>query len=237
MPACRPSREFCEHEGANSMNIPWRRRPESNWGTGLCRPLPKPLGHAARSSILTSRTDGLDPTDVLVSRPTLPRCLRVPVCSSPELLEEGRHRLWVREHPPVARPLGRTQPGAGPAGAPLGSALSFADRSEAISQGRQDEPGRGDIGEIRIPVQVNQDRGPMPGEDRVCDCAVEGVRHDERVRFRNAGRNEGGGSLGSAERAAPPSTVHPHSPSARSLPGDAERNEDPRHLPRPSHNP
>ena len=26
---------------------PWRRRPDSNRGTGLCRPLPKPLGHAA----------------------------------------------------------------------------------------------------------------------------------------------------------------------------------------------
>ena len=25
----------------------WRRRPDSNRGTGLCRPLPKPLGHAA----------------------------------------------------------------------------------------------------------------------------------------------------------------------------------------------
>jgi hypothetical protein len=25
----------------------WRRRRESNPGTGLCRPLPKPLGHAA----------------------------------------------------------------------------------------------------------------------------------------------------------------------------------------------
>jgi len=25
-----------------------RRRPDSNWGTGLCRPLPQPLGHAAR---------------------------------------------------------------------------------------------------------------------------------------------------------------------------------------------
>jgi hypothetical protein len=27
---------------------PWRRRPESNRCTGLCRPLPKPLGHAAQ---------------------------------------------------------------------------------------------------------------------------------------------------------------------------------------------
>src|SRR3954453_12705275 len=27
----------------------WRRRPESNRCTGLCRPLPKPLGHAART--------------------------------------------------------------------------------------------------------------------------------------------------------------------------------------------
>src|ERR1700722_18221437 len=28
---------------------PWRRRAESNRRTGLCRPLPKPLGHAAVS--------------------------------------------------------------------------------------------------------------------------------------------------------------------------------------------
>ncbi len=28
----------------------WRRRPESNRCTGLCRPLPKPLGHAAKRS-------------------------------------------------------------------------------------------------------------------------------------------------------------------------------------------
>src|SRR3954447_22342263 len=27
----------------------WRRRRESNPGTGICSPLPKPLGHAARS--------------------------------------------------------------------------------------------------------------------------------------------------------------------------------------------
>ena len=29
------------------MDLTWRRRPDSNRGTGLCRPLPKPLGHAA----------------------------------------------------------------------------------------------------------------------------------------------------------------------------------------------
>ncbi len=28
----------------------WRRRAESNCCTGLCRPLPKPLGHAANAS-------------------------------------------------------------------------------------------------------------------------------------------------------------------------------------------
>jgi hypothetical protein len=32
--------------GSTTLN-PWRRRPDSNRGTGLCRPLPKPLGHAA----------------------------------------------------------------------------------------------------------------------------------------------------------------------------------------------
>ncbi len=177
--------------------------------------MPKPLGHAARSSILTSRTDGLKPTDVLVSRPTLPRCLRVPVCRSRELLEEGRHRLWVREHPPVARTLGRTKPGAGPFGGPLGSALSSAGHSDGISQGRQREPGRRDIGEIRVPVLVNQDRGPIRGEDRVCHRAVEGVGHDESVRFRYAERNEGGGSLGSAEGEL---RVHPLFTLARRLP-------------------
>ncbi len=32
---------------ATEMGFPLRRRPDSNRGTGLCRPLPKPLGHAA----------------------------------------------------------------------------------------------------------------------------------------------------------------------------------------------
>ncbi len=33
------------------LDPPWRRRPDSNRGTGLCRPLPKPLGHAAKLDI------------------------------------------------------------------------------------------------------------------------------------------------------------------------------------------
>ena len=33
----------------------WRRRRESNPGTGLCRPLPKPLGHVARRSLTGQR--------------------------------------------------------------------------------------------------------------------------------------------------------------------------------------
>jgi hypothetical protein len=39
--------EFCNDDGLQTASIPQRRRGESNSRTGLCRPLPKPLGHAA----------------------------------------------------------------------------------------------------------------------------------------------------------------------------------------------
>ena len=37
--------------------IPWRRRRESNPGTGICSPLPEPLGHAAKAERHLSRGD------------------------------------------------------------------------------------------------------------------------------------------------------------------------------------
>jgi len=39
--------DFYEESWLASTRTPWRPRAESNRRTGLCRPLPKPLGHAA----------------------------------------------------------------------------------------------------------------------------------------------------------------------------------------------
>src|SRR5208283_4914570 len=43
----RPPPQFCRHKTGSSVGNPKRRRRESNPCTGLCRPLPKPLGHSA----------------------------------------------------------------------------------------------------------------------------------------------------------------------------------------------
>ena len=41
---------WVNHEVSHDEGAPGRRRAESNRRTGLCRPLPKPLGHAARGA-------------------------------------------------------------------------------------------------------------------------------------------------------------------------------------------
>src|SRR5690349_18666637 len=48
--------------------VGWRRRPESNRCTGLCRPLPKPLGHAARTGHVSVAPVTGDLTELLPRR-------------------------------------------------------------------------------------------------------------------------------------------------------------------------
>src|SRR4051794_22299012 len=78
----RSERKRCAPHVTNKNSlVDWRRRPESNRCTGLCRPLPKPLGHAAGTGHVSvapmtgdltyALPDRLDPGDITQARADL----------------------------------------------------------------------------------------------------------------------------------------------------------------------
>jgi hypothetical protein len=75
------------------LSHPWRRGPESNRCAGLCRPLPKPLGHpAVDRTVYRARPTGFlaEGAPRRTLEPAMERLERCPECSSTEL----RTVLW-----------------------------------------------------------------------------------------------------------------------------------------------